>query len=168
MTMSQMRTLLIVDDEVDMLELLVEEVQSWGIKVHSAASIKEAMEIFRTEPIAAILSDISMPGGTGIDLLECVRGMGRDTPFLFLTAYDKKEFLLQAMKLGAIDFLEKPYNNQQLQDAVFKALEIGVRLAAVENSIYLMAAPESIAKQQKYINLLRIQHAKRDRKKNVS
>ncbi len=161
-----MRTLLIVDDEPDLLSLLAEEVSSWGIDVKTASDIKLASDILATQGFTAVLSDISMPGGTGLQLLAQIRAKGSNIPFLFLTAYDSKEYMIQALKLGASDFLQKPYDRDELKNSVMKILEIGVRQIENDRDLKSGVVSDRNQRNQKIINLLKVQNSRIPNKKS--
>lgn len=78
-----MAKLLIVEDEPDILDILKETTESWGIEVYTASNITDAKKLLEEHKMRAVLSDISMPGGSGIDLLTHVRASGSDVPFVF-------------------------------------------------------------------------------------
>lgn len=154
-----MAKLLIVEDEPDILDILKETTESWGIEVYTASNITDAKKLLEQHKMRAVLSDISMPGGSGIDLLTHVRAAGNDTPFVFLTAYDDKEFLRQALQLAATDYIQKPFDIKELEKALMSVLEIGSRLEKIENKT--IETPEDVAKSKKFINLLRVNSSRR-------
>lgn len=156
-----MAKLLIVEDEPDILDILKETTESWGLEVYTASNITDAQKLLAQHKMRAVLSDISMPGGTGIDLLTNVRATGSDIPFVFLTAYDDKEFLRQALQLAATDYIQKPFDIKDLEKALMSVLEIGSRLEKIEGK--QNDKPEDVAKNKKFINLLRVNSARRNK-----
>jgi FixJ family two-component response regulator len=72
--------------------------------------------------------DLCMPGMGGIDLQETLRREGRSTPLIFLSAFGQVSSSVQAMKNGAVDFVEKPCDEQRLLDAIGRALAMGTRI----------------------------------------
>ena len=161
------RTLLLVDDEEMMLEILKEILEPLGIRVVQALNPAEAFKVLAETKVTAIISDIRMPGASGLDFLEKLRGMGSTVPLVFLTASQEKAKIHRALQLGAVDFLEKPFEPEHLQDVVFKLLEIGVRQQEIERiqvqNLTLLQKPEEVrknnedaAKKGKLIQLLRI------------
>jgi DNA-binding NtrC family response regulator len=131
-------TLLIVDDEPDLLELLSDEAIGQQFQVETAKNGKEALERL-TRPSAnridAVLSDINMPLLNGLELLSEVRKAGLETPFVFLTGYGDKEKAVLALRLGAMDFLDKPFDRKHLHHAMRRALEYGVLLQKLEQEL---------------------------------
>lgn len=149
------RTLLIVDDEVDLCELLGELAAPVATKILFANNGEEALEVYRTEselqPIDAILSDISMPKKNGIELLSELRFMGHYTPFIFLTGYGDKEKMATAIKLGAFDFFDKPANNKALVARLDQALDFGVLLRSLNSEVDALMglAPNGVEDHEK-------------------
>lgn len=107
------KSILVVDDEVDLREVIVEFFEIEGYKVFGAACIKEGIEIFDTEAIDFVISDVTMPEGSGIELLAYVHEKKPQTPFLILSGYSdiSREF---AIEKGAIDVFPKPTNLGEL------------------------------------------------------
>ncbi len=155
----QLRTLLIVDDEPDILEILKFEVESWGIRAKSASHIVMAQKLLETEHFTAVLSDISMPGGTGLDLLRRVRAQGNNIPFLILTAFDSRDLILQALKLDAFDFLQKPFEKDQLKESVLKVIDIGIRQFENDQDSRSGTSSNRNLRNQKMINLLKVKNS---------
>ena len=150
---SNLRTLLIVEDEIDLLNIIGEHATRWQLNVLLADNIQKAAEHFRKGEVTAVLSDISIPGGTGIDFLQQVRASGSNIPFIFLTANTQREMMREALQLGATDFIDKPFSAEKLEEVVFKSLEIGTRIQHIKHSA---PTKEQIEHQEKMINLLRL------------
>ena len=124
----QMRTLLIVDDEKDILDVVnAIATRNLGVNIVLANDGLEGLEVIRSMPLDCILCDIRMPKMSGIELLRQVRLSNNDTPFIMLTGNDDQENILSALRLGAHDFLAKPFNSAQLLGVLSRALEVGVR-----------------------------------------
>jgi len=117
------QTVLVVDDDdsnrVTMERILKRE----GYAVRHAASGREAMEVFRAEPPDLILTDLKMPGMSGIDLLRAARKVDADVEVVVMTAYGTVETAVEAMKEGAYDFVSKPLKRIELVTCLRKALE---------------------------------------------
>lgn len=117
-------TLLVVDDEKDMLRLLKRSLEpDLGCEVRTALSGEEALEILSEETIDLILLDMKMPGMGGLELLELIR---REHPWLtvvMMTAHGCIEIAVQAIKMGAYDFITKPFDHEALVWNLGKALE---------------------------------------------
>lgn len=109
--------LLIADDEPDLLEQLVELMSGFGYPILTAKDGKEMLEKASdtSNNVLAILSDIKMPVMTGLDVLKILREKQIETPIVFLTGYSSKDLVVEALRLGAMDFLEKPFDYDELK-----------------------------------------------------
>ena len=133
--MDRPKTLLLVDDEPAILELLAEEFSAGGIHCITSERPLEAFEIVKSQKPDAILSDINMPGLDGISLLRKIREAGIETPLIFLTGFADKEKVTQALRLGASDFHEKPFDRVALKRSVNLALELGFSMRNIDAEI---------------------------------
>lgn len=116
-------TILLVDDENNVRYTLARILQSRGFEVKEASQGREAMSVLATGGIQAIVSDHSMPGMTGLELLKKIRDSGSQLPFILMTAYGSEEVAVDAMKCGASDYLKKPFPNDALIEALGRALK---------------------------------------------
>ncbi len=118
-------TLLIIDDEKDMLDglkrILPYELKNTKIKVCS--SPVKALEILNRKSFDLILMDVRMPEMDGIDLLEKIKGVDPETTIIMMTAYGSIEIAVQAIKMGAYDFITKPFDIPDLIRHLKKGLE---------------------------------------------
>lgn len=130
--MDRPKTLLIVDDEPAILELLAEEFTASGVRCITSERPLEALALVKSERPDAILSDINMPGMDGITLLRKIREEGNDTPLVFLTGFADKEKVTQALRLGASDFHEKPFDRAALKRSVHLALDLGYSFRSID------------------------------------
>lgn len=123
------RRLLIADDEPLLLEASEEIANSLGnIEVITAKNGEEALNKFMSERFDAVLSDITMPKMTGLQFLSDIRNKGYDTPFIILTGYGDKKNMAEALRLGATDFMEKPFDDENLSLILSNALDLGVAI----------------------------------------
>jgi DNA-binding NtrC family response regulator len=129
---SKVGNLLIVDDEPGLVRILAHLLEDHAVEVHTAANAQEAFAKIRTGALDAVLSDINMPQESGLELLARVRHANLETPFVFLTGYADKEKTLEALRLGATDFLEKPFDPAVVIGTMRKALEWGYTMRMVE------------------------------------
>ncbi len=121
--MATKQTILVVDDEPKLLDVLVFDLEDAGYNTLTANCGNEALEVFKNNKVDAILSDIRMPNGTGIDLLEGIRKISIDQPVvLFITAYTDMS-LEDAYDRGADAVFAKPIHIDQLIDAVRRCLK---------------------------------------------
>lgn len=123
--------ILVVDDDASNRVTLERLLGREGFRVRHAASGREAIEAVRQEVPDVVLTDLKMPGLTGIDLLKAVRTLDPDLEVVVMTAYGTVETAVEAMKEGAYDFVSKPLKRVELIKCVRKALE--KRALRVEN-----------------------------------
>ena len=123
--MNVMEKILVADDEKNYRHVLSTLLEKANYEVLTAASGNEAYELFLGHEIDLILTDMTMPGGSGLDLLNKVKEKAPETPVILLTAYGTVELAVEAMKMGAFDYLTKPCPNEEVLRSVSKALEVG-------------------------------------------
>ena len=114
--------ILIVDDDRNTREGL-ERALKFRYEVILAPDAQSGLNILKEQVIDLILSDIRMPGLSGMEFLEKVKEASPDTPFILLTAYGSVEVAVEAMRSGAYDFLQKPVDLDQLELRIERALE---------------------------------------------
>lgn len=124
--------LLIVEDEPEIIEVLVDVLSPLAASVATASNGKRALEHFRLNPVDAIISDIRMPEMTGLELVSEIRATGSQVPIVLLTAYGERENLIEAIRLHATDFLEKPFDVNSLIQIMTYALNLGVAQRELE------------------------------------
>lgn len=117
-------SLLLVEDEPDLLDLLASEIALLGLNAFCAENVCQAKAILEKESVHGVLSDLSMPDGTGFDLLEYERRNGRSTPFLFLTAHDIADFCSSSSASRHILYLEKPFQRIDFKSQIEKILRL--------------------------------------------
>ncbi len=117
-------TVLIVDDEPRFRELYANVLTLVGVDVVEAATAEEALEIIAQTPPSLIVSDLRMPGASGLDMLAVLRRQQQDLPFLLVTAHANVRDAVAALKLGAVDYLTKPVDLDELVACVQDALLI--------------------------------------------
>jgi two-component system, NtrC family, response regulator AtoC len=115
---------LVVDDDADVRSLLATVLESdAGARVAEAASGAEGMALLGREEFDVALVDVQMPDHSGLDVLRWARAAEIDTELIVLTAHADVETAVQAMRLGAYDFIPKPCKNAELREVVAKAAE---------------------------------------------
>ncbi len=115
--------ILIVDDELSMREFLCILLEREGYQVHQADSAEAALTLLETGSYALVVSDVKMPGMDGLTLLEKIKQLSQDTAVLVMTAFSTAEQAVAAMKLGAYDYIAKPFNVEEIKILVRNALE---------------------------------------------
>ncbi|HEY9070422.1 MAG TPA: sigma-54 dependent transcriptional regulator [Candidatus Ozemobacteraceae bacterium] len=115
--------ILIVDDEESVRYTLEVVLRSEGYTIVAARSVNEALERISAESFDLIISDVNMPGASGLDLLDAVRRRDPEALVILITAYGSEALAVDAMKRGAYDYLAKPFANDDLKLTVRRALE---------------------------------------------
>ncbi len=136
-----MANLLIVDDEQSYRQLLSLVFQSEGHIVQTAASGQEAIEILQKDPFQVLISDVRLPDMDGIQVLRLAREAQPDLGIVMITAFATVEIAREAFKLGADDFVQKPFDIEELKAIVRKVLEKQALLD--ENRAFKRAQRES-------------------------
>jgi FixJ family two-component response regulator len=113
----------VVDDDPSVRVAMERLLKSVGLTVKTYASALEFLEQATPEWSGCLIVDLRMPGMGGLGLQDQLNAHHVSLPVLFLTGYGTVSASVQAMKAGAVDFLEKPVDDQTLLDAVYKALE---------------------------------------------
>jgi len=147
--MSTWGRLLIVDDESGIVDVLTKILKSKAGEIETASSGAEALEKIKTKQFDAVLSDIHMPTMDGLELLARVRSLQMQTPFVFLSGYGDQEKTRQALRLGATDFLDKPFEPNVLLDVVGKALDLGLAMRFVEFELETLYTSKEIPDETK-------------------
>ncbi|HYV18030.1 MAG TPA: sigma-54 dependent transcriptional regulator [Verrucomicrobiae bacterium] len=118
-----MDRILIVDDEAGMRDMLSILLRKEGYGVAVADRAEKAIEMASKGEFDLVMSDISMPGKSGIEVLRQTKAASPDTPVILVTAYASTESAVEALKLGAYDYLIKPFDVEELKNVVRNALE---------------------------------------------
>ncbi len=118
-----METILIVDDEKNYLVVLEALLGPEGYEILTATDARDAVRLIRESDLDLVITDMKMPGTTGMDLLEASKKIKPDLPVIMMTAYGTIEMAVEAMKKKASDYITKPFQNEELKLTVMKALE---------------------------------------------
>lgn len=115
--------ILIVDDDVDICFLMATALESDQIEVLTAHAGDDALTLYRNHLPELVLLDIQLPEMSGIEVLAAMKEMDEDSKVIMVTAYATIETAIQAMKLGALDYICKPFKLPHLRETVQGALE---------------------------------------------
>ncbi len=116
-------SILVVDDDADIREVLTDRLESLGYRVLAAQTAKAGLELLERQNPQLVLLDIEMPDMNGIDMLREIRRLEHDIAVVMITAYGTIERAVEAMKEGAYDFIPKPFEPDHVALIVAKALE---------------------------------------------
>ncbi len=113
----------IVDDDSDMRDSLAWLMKTVGLRTKTFASAAAFLRDFSPNGPGCVLLDVRMPGTSGLDLFEELVARGAGMPVIFITAYADVPMAVRAIKSGAVEFVEKPFNRQTLLDKVQRAIK---------------------------------------------
>jgi DNA-binding NtrC family response regulator len=147
---------LIVDDDVDLCGALTDYISRMGVRVQTASNVAEAQHLLQagTTPFDLVLTDLKIPGGSGLDILRASHVRSPDTLVTIITGYASLETAIDAIRLGAYNYVTKP----------FSLNEIGVQVRNMIERITLSKenARLSVRLQELYQQVNRIQSERTD------
>ena len=117
-------TILVVDDDERLLQTLAILVRHLGHHALTASDVTSGERILREHEVDLVITDLRMPGGSGMDLLEFIQRETPGTMVIMLTAYGSVEGAVQAMQRGAFDFVLKPFDAGEMEVRIGRALEL--------------------------------------------
>ena len=123
-TATDAATVFVVDDDPSMRDSLRWLIESVGLNVESFANADAFMEQFSGDVAGCLVLDVRMPGTSGMELLDSLKSRGVDLPIIIISGHGDVPMAVQALKRGALDFLEKPFRDQELLEQIAKAIEI--------------------------------------------
>jgi len=128
-------TILVVDDAASTLEVLQRNLSAEGYHVFTALSVAEGLRILESSPVDLVITDLKMPKVSGLDLIRHIRENFKDTEVMMITGYATINGAVEAMKVGAEEYLAKPFTDDELIIAVRRTLDkLDIRRKA-ENQI---------------------------------
>ena len=122
-SLTDKKTLLVVNDDPSMLELLQRHLASQGYKVLTAKGEVEAIRVLSTMPIDLVITEIKMPQGSGLDLVKHVRENMKNSEVMILTGYATIEGVIAAAETCALEYLVKPFTEEELLAVVQRAFD---------------------------------------------
>ena len=117
------RIILVVDDDEPMREMVISLLEDAGHTACAAANADEALEQLRDRDFDAVISDIRMPGRSGIEALGEIRELRPDTPVIMMTAFGSIDSAVEAIQAGAFDYVTKPFKRDALLVSLARAFE---------------------------------------------
>jgi two-component system response regulator PilR (NtrC family) len=128
-------TVLIVDDEPDLLELVSLTLSRMNLQARTAADVGTARRLLKAEKFDLCLTDMRLPDGDGLDLVAWIQQNRADLPVAVITAHGNVESAVRALKLGAFDFVSKPLDLGVLRKLVGSAIKLGARGGSERTSV---------------------------------
>ena len=116
-------TVLVVDDEPRIRRIVEMALGDRGYRVLTAPSAEEAQDVLERERVDAVVTDLQLPGRSGLELLSDIRRADRGLPVILITAYGTVESAVEAIKAGAFDYVLKPFGVDELEALVERALD---------------------------------------------
>ena len=113
----------VIDDDMSVRAAVKRLIESTGLHVHAFATATEFLRFQRPDVLGCLILDVCLPGLNGLDLQRELSAGGLHLPVIFLTGHGDIPMTVQAMKAGAVEFLTKPFRNQDLLQAVAQAVE---------------------------------------------
>ncbi len=128
-------TALVVDDEPALRKLLTVMLEAEGLSVQTAATVKEGIEVVEASAeFGVVFLDMMLPDGAGVDVLKVIKRRLPETPVVMVTGFASKDKAVEAMRLGAYDFVEKPFNIEDVSLIARRAVE---RTRLIDENRYL-------------------------------
>ncbi|MBF0634600.1 MAG: sigma-54-dependent Fis family transcriptional regulator [Nitrospinae bacterium] len=166
-----MFTILVADDERSMTEFLEIMLNRDGYDVITASSAEEAMEAIESRGVDLVITDINMPKAGGMAVLKHAIGRDADLPVIMITAFASTDTAVEAMKMGAYDYITKPFRLDEIKLTISKALERRKDKAEIrrlkEETTRSYSAGELLGKSEKMQSLFRLIRKVADSKSTV-
>ena len=124
MTSAGVATVFIIDDDAGVREAIQGLLKSVGLRSESFASPQEFLQNWRSNGPSCLVLDVRLPGVSGLDVQQHLAEAGVHVPVIFLTGHGDIPMSVKAMKSGAVEFLTKPFREQDLLDAIQQALDL--------------------------------------------
>ena len=113
--------ILVADDNKELREILEEFLKSDGHYVEGSPDGRDALERHQKDPFDLIITDLNMPGISGMELIKAIRKEDQDTEFVIITGYASMDTAVEAVKIGAFDYIVKPFRMEELHVVVKNA-----------------------------------------------
>ena len=115
---------LVVDDEADIRDLMEMTLMKMGLRVETAVGVDDAKEKLENNDYSLVLTDMRMPDGSGLEVVQHINKLMLDTPVAVITAFGNADQAVEALKEGAFDYLQKPITLSQLRSLVKSAVKV--------------------------------------------
>ena len=118
MQIFQKLNILLLEDDIEFAYSLTQTLELYFNEVYLASNIKEANEIFDKQQIDIVMSDIHLEKENGLDFVTQLRTKDKNIPIIIISGFNDKEYLMRAIKIDVVDYLVKPFDLQELEDAL--------------------------------------------------
>ncbi|MHC4712266.1 MAG: sigma-54-dependent transcriptional regulator [Planctomycetota bacterium] len=124
----EIRSVLVVDDEAGVCEVLSYILEREGYRVAAVSSADEALALYDESPFDVTITDLRMPGRDGISLLRDIKSRNANALVIVITAFSTWDSAVEAMRLGAFDYIRKPFDNEDIRAITARAVEVASEL----------------------------------------
>ncbi|PVE22696.1 two-component system response regulator [Microvirga sp. KLBC 81] len=121
--MSNLPVISIIDDDESVRVAMKSFVSSLGLAVHTFPSVEEFLQSPHMHETSCLITDVQMPGISGVELQSLLIAQGQSIPIIFITAYPEERLRARLLKAGAVGFLNKPFNEKALLQYIDMALK---------------------------------------------
>jgi RNA polymerase sigma factor (sigma-70 family) len=145
-------TVYIVEDDAVVARSLRWLIESVQLRVETFGSAQEFLDSYRPSGHGCLVLDVRMPGLSGLDLQDCLSRLRWAIPIIFITGHGDVQMAVRAIKAGAFDFVEKPFNDQDLLDRIQRAIKLDSqrRLEEMEQEA-LLARRDSLTEREREV-----------------
>ena len=156
--MIDQQTVYVVDDDKAVRDSLIWLLESVGLRVQAFASATDFLAILADDTRGCLVVDLRLPGMSGLDLLDQLHQRKASLPAIMVTGHGDVPAAVRAMKVGAIDFIEKPYNDEVLLDRIRTALSIDIEsYESIEYKRDVQSRVERLTPREKQVMKLVVQ-----------
>jgi len=127
--------ILLLEDDVSFASSLTQTLELYFKYVYFATNIKEANEICEEKKVDVVMSDIHLEKENGLDFISQIKNENKDIPIVIISGFNDKEYLMQAIKLGVIDYLVKPFDLEDIEKALKRCKE---NLKHEQSELYML------------------------------
>ncbi|MFK5892131.1 MAG: response regulator transcription factor [Pseudomonadota bacterium] len=150
--MNYQTTVFIIDDDSDVRNALQLLMESVGLRVKTFASALDYIQQFDFNQAGCLIVDVRMPGMSGLDLQAQLTAEKHHPPIIIITGHGDVPMAVKAVKAGAVDFIEKPFNNQSMLDSVHRAIELDAKQRGeVSRKLEIEQRYESLTPREKEV-----------------
>ena len=148
--MANQARVLVIDDEEDLRDIIKFQLEPLGVEVVGVGNPRRAIDLLKSNWFDAVLCDINMPDMSGLELLKELRRLAIEVPFVFLTGFADKTKAIEALRLGALDFLDKPWDPLALRRVMQTAVDLGYEMRGLEDELecYAEALQAAVPEEQ--------------------
>ena len=115
--------LLVIDDDPGLSEVIELLLEREGYAVHRTSTVQRGVELAASGEFELVVTDLRLPDGTGLDAIAAIRAGHPELPIMMITSYSSMESAIAALRAGAVDYIIKPFNNDEFLHSIRRALD---------------------------------------------